>query len=45
MAALLDHLGVLDDRAKHALAAFFAPPEVNWASRVIGQVRPAEGWL
>lgn len=40
--ALFDQLGVLDDGARTALAAWARPPVHNVAGRVVGEIRPAE---
>ena len=42
IAAMLDRLGVLDDRDREALADMLDKPLRNWAGRVVGAVRPAQ---
>ncbi|MAF96807.1 MAG: L-asparaginase II [Rhodospirillaceae bacterium] len=44
MAAVLDHLGVLDDKAKTALAAFLETPVLNARGERVGEIRMANGW-
>ena len=41
IAAMLDRLGVLDDRDREALADMLDKPLRNWAGRLIGAVHPA----
>ena len=45
MAALLVHLGVVDEKAKAALAPILARPVKSFAGTSVGCVRPAKGWL
>ena len=45
MAALLVHLGVVDEKAKAALAPVLARPVKTFAGTSVGCVRPAKGWL
>ena len=42
VAAMLDRLGVLDDRDREALADMLDKPLRNWAGRLVGAVRPAQ---
>ncbi len=42
VAALLDRLGVLDDRDRAALADMLDKPLHNWAGRLVGAVRPTQ---
>ena len=42
VAAMLDLLGVLDDRDREALADMLDKPLRNWAGRLVGAVRPAQ---
>ena len=42
VAAMLDHLGVLDDRDREALADMLDKPLRNWAGRLVGTVRTAQ---
>ncbi len=44
MAALLVHLGAIDDMAKAALAPILARPVKNIVGVKVGCVRPAKGW-
>jgi L-asparaginase II len=45
IAAVLRHLGALDDEDIEALSTFARPRLTNWRGVEIGVVRPAEGWL
>lgn len=45
MIALLDHLGALDDDARAALANRPSAPVLNVAGKLVGEIRPAAGWL
>ena len=40
VAAMLNRLGVLDDRDRGALADMLEKPLRNWAGRLVGAVRP-----
>ena len=40
VAAMLNRLGVLDDRDREALAVMLEKPLRNWAGRLVGAVRP-----
>ena len=42
VAAMLDRLGILDDRDREALADMLDKPLRNWAGRLVGAVRPAQ---
>ena len=42
IAAMLDRLGVLDDRDREALADMLDKPLRNWAGRLVGAVRPVQ---
>ena len=42
VAAMLDRLGVLDDRDREALADMLERPLRNWAGRLVGAVRTAQ---
>ena len=42
VAAMLDRLGVLDDRDREALADMLDNPLRNWAGRLVGAVRTAQ---
>ena len=42
IAAMLDRLGVLDDRDREALTDLLDKPLRNWAGRLVGAVRPAQ---
>ena len=42
--ALLDHLGVLDDAARKALAGHLDRPVYSIAGKPVGAIRPAPGW-
>ena len=42
VAAMLDRLGVLDDRDREALADMLERPLRNWAGRLVGTVRTAQ---
>lgn len=44
MAAILDHLGVLDEEAKTALAGFLETPVLNARGERVGEIRMAKGW-
>lgn len=44
MAAILNHLGVIDEAGRVALAPFFDQPLVNTVGATVGQLRMAEGW-
>ena len=44
MAAVLDHLGVLDEAAKTAMAAFLEASVLNAKGDTVGTMRMAEGW-
>ncbi len=44
MAAVLDHLGVLDERAKKAMAAFLPAPVTNAKGDAVGVIRMQDGW-
>ncbi len=44
MAAILDHLGVLDEEAKKALAGFLETPVLNARGERVGEIRMAKGW-
>ncbi len=44
MAAVLDHLGVLDEEAKKAMAAFLPAPVLNANGAKTGVIRMADGW-
>jgi L-asparaginase II len=44
VAALLDHLGVIDDRTRAEIAPIAEPVIVNAAGRAAGVVRMAPGW-
>ncbi len=44
MAALLDHVGALDDRARKALAAQIRPPVRSRRGFEAGEIRPADGF-
>ncbi|MEI8395517.1 MAG: asparaginase [Rhodospirillaceae bacterium] len=43
--ALLRHLGVIDAGRWQSLSELAAPVVTNWSGKVVGGVRPAEGWL
>lgn len=44
MAAILDHLGVLDEEAKTALAGFLETPVLNAKGERVGDIRMEKGW-
>ena len=44
LAAILRYLEVLDDADWEALAEFAAPPILNRAGRVVGDIRTVDGW-
>lgn len=44
MAAVLDHLGVLDGAAKTAMAAFLEAEVINASGAKVGVIRMADGW-
>ncbi len=44
MAAILDTVGVLDDKAKVALAGFLETPVLNARGERVGEIRMEEGW-
>jgi L-asparaginase II len=44
IAAVLRHLGALDDGDIEALAGFARPRVTNWRGAEVGVVRPASGW-
>jgi L-asparaginase II len=41
LAALLQHLGLLDEAAQEKLARFLDPPLANHAGRIVGRLQPA----
>ncbi|MCB2054440.1 MAG: asparaginase [Geminicoccaceae bacterium] len=43
--AIFERLGLLDDRAREALAPFARPVLRNFAGTEVGEVRPAADWL
>jgi len=44
IAAVLRHVGALDDNDLEALAGFARPRLTNWRGVEVGAVRPAPGW-
>ena len=44
MAAILDYLGVLDGKAKVALAGFLETPVLNEKGERVGEIRMAPDW-
>jgi len=44
MAAVLDHLGVLDEAAQTGMAAFLNAPVLNAKGNTVGTMRMADGW-
>ena len=44
MAAILEHLGVLDGEAKVALAGFLKTPVLNEKGERVGEIRMAPDW-